>query len=81
MLATLRTTNSSPGLASKITSGETRESQQPITMISRRLAALGQFAVAVLLALQPAAGEGVVAVDQSLRKVHRQPSSARCLIY
>jgi hypothetical protein len=30
----LRTTKSSPGLASKITSGETRESQQPITMIS-----------------------------------------------
>ena len=31
-LATLRTTNNSPGPASKITSGETRESQQPITM-------------------------------------------------
>ena len=32
-LATLRTTNISPGRASKITSGETRESQQPISMI------------------------------------------------
>ena len=31
-LATLRTTNSSPGPASKITSGETRELQQPITI-------------------------------------------------
>ena len=28
----LRTTNNSPGPASKITSGETRESQQPITI-------------------------------------------------
>jgi hypothetical protein len=35
-LATLRTTNSSPGLASKIASGETRLSQHPITMISGR---------------------------------------------
>src|SRR5690242_19115737 len=30
----LRTTNNSPGPASKITSGETRESQQPITITS-----------------------------------------------
>ncbi len=36
MLATLRTTNNSPGRASKITSGDTRESEQPITMISGR---------------------------------------------
>jgi hypothetical protein len=30
----LRTTNNSPGPTSKITSGETRESQQPITITS-----------------------------------------------
>ena len=71
MLATLRTTNNSPGLASKITSGETRESQQPITMICGDWPALGQFAVAVLLAPQPPAGEGAVAIDQTLRKDHR----------
>jgi hypothetical protein len=35
-LATLRTTSNSPGAASKMTSGETRESTQPITMISGR---------------------------------------------
>ncbi|CFW45523.1 Uncharacterised protein [Bordetella pertussis] len=33
-LATLRTTKISPGPASKMTSGETRESQQPISRIS-----------------------------------------------
>jgi hypothetical protein len=32
--AMLRTTNNSPGWASKITSGETRESQQPMIMVS-----------------------------------------------
>jgi hypothetical protein len=32
-LATLRATRISPGAASKITSGETRESTQPITMM------------------------------------------------
>ena len=32
-----------------MTSGDTRESQQPITMISGDLAALGELAVAVLL--------------------------------
>jgi hypothetical protein len=34
IFATLRTTNSSPGRASKMTSGETRESEQPITITS-----------------------------------------------
>jgi hypothetical protein len=32
-LAIFRSTNSSPGPASKMTSGETRESQQPMSMI------------------------------------------------
>jgi hypothetical protein len=35
-LATLRTTKISPGWLSKITSGATRESQQPISMTSGR---------------------------------------------
>ena len=42
----------SPGRASKMTSGETRESQQPITMISGS-SRLRQFAEAALLARQP----------------------------
>ena len=35
-----------------------------------RLAVFGQLAIAILLGLQPAAGEGAVAVDQTLRKTH-----------
>ena len=70
MLATLRTTNSSPGCASKITSGDTRESQQPITMISGRWPGFGELAEAVLLGAQAPGGEGAVAIDQTLRKGH-----------
>ena len=76
MLATLRTTNSSPGLGvenhlrrdARIAAADNHD--------LRLLPALGQFAVTVLLVRQPAAGEGVVAIDQSLRKGHRQPRCA-----
>ena len=64
-LATLRTTKSSPGRASKITSGDTRESQQPMTMILGDCPRFREFAIAVLLGRKPAGSKRIVSFDQA----------------
>ena len=55
-----------------MTSGDTRESQQPINDL-RRLPALGEPPIAVLFVTQTANEKGAVSVDQLLGKWHGTP--------
>ena len=64
----LRTTNSSPGWASKITSGETREFAAANDHDVRRLAPLGEFAIAVALGRHPPDEKVAIALDQAKRE-------------
>ena len=66
--ATLRATNSQPGLASKITSGETRLSQQPITMTSGACPSRRGSRSGCGSRANTVPQEGAVAVGQTRRK-------------